>query len=531
MLVDARTIAAGDRLDADVCVVGAGPAGIAVARVLERAVPRVLVLAGGDEPPAGEVAGEPYPPLATTRAGGIGGTAALWDAELAPSSFGARYVPLASIDFEDRAPWSRGGWPFDRETLDSYYARAHELCDAGPYDYAAPEGSLPFADPDVTAGVARFGAAATFTAVQRRWLEESDTVRVLAGAAATRVVAEEGRAVAVEAATAADRRFSVAARTFVLAAGGIENARLLLVSGIGDEGVVGSCFMDHPTIHSRLELSDPPADLAFFDTRTAAGRTTVGRAELAPETMRREQLLNGTFFAVPARDREARAGAAARTLLRSARERRVPPQPLRLAADVAAGIDALAYRAHRRLVERRPSLSASLRAWPRSRLLNTLGVGPISGWSGRSARPSAFDLYHVIEQAPDPARRVSLSAERDALGNPLARLHWFVGSSELESAERSRAILARALERAGAGRLHPLGEAPHPSAHHHLGTTRMHADPRLGVADADGRVHGTSNLFVTGGSVFPTSGFANPTLTIVALALRLGAYLREDRSS
>jgi choline dehydrogenase-like flavoprotein len=70
--------------------------------------------------------------------------------------------------------------------------------------------------------------------------------------------------------------------------------------------------------------------------------------------------------------------------------------------------------------------------------------------------------------------------------------------------------------------------AVHPSAHHHLGTTRMHAEERHGVVDADGRVHGLANLFVAGGSVFPTSGFVNPTLTIVALALRLGAHLRQD---
>ncbi len=87
--------------------------------------------------------------------------------------------------------------------------------------------------------------------------------------------------------------------------------------------------------------------------------------------------------------------------------------------------------------------------------------------------------------------------------------------------------MIRELEASGAGRVEvapPL--APDPDAHHHAGTTRMHPDPELGVVDADLRVHGMDNLFVTGASVFPTAGVANPTLTIVALTLRLAGHLR-----
>jgi choline dehydrogenase-like flavoprotein len=143
----------------------------------------------------------------------------------------------------------------------------------------------------------------------------------------------------------------------------------------------------------------------------------------------------------------------------------------------------------------------------------------------------------VIEQAPDPDRRVTLGTGRDAFGLPVAELRWFIGARELESAERAEELLRGELQRRGVGRLRSgrelspdgdLAAAVHPSSHHHLGTTRMHHDPRHGVVDADGRVHGVANLFVAGGSVFPTAGFANPTLTIVALALRLGTYLRQD---
>jgi choline dehydrogenase-like flavoprotein len=506
--------------------VGAGPAGLAVALELERAGASVVVLAGLAEPAGGEVVGESYPPLAETRAGGIGGTAALWNAELAPGSLGARYAPLSTIDFDE--------WPFGLDTLAPFYARAHELCDAGPYDYDAAV--APFAGDGLASGVFRFGSAEAFTRTHRDRVAHSDSVRVVTAAAATHIhTDDDGSSVEdVEAASAPGRSFRIGAHAYVLAAGGIENPRLLLVSGIGDEELVGRCFMDHPTIRCRLELAPRSRlDLGFYDTRTVSDRLVLGRLELPEQTVRDEGLLNGAFFVVPARDRELRAAAAAKALVHAARERRVPQQPVRRAVEVVAGLDALGFVAHRRLAQAVPSLEPTLRLWRRSALLDTLGVGPVSGWSARRARPRAFDLHHVIEQAPDPERRVTLGSARDRFGSPVARLHWFVGARELESAERAQELLSDELARRRVGRLLASegdGAAVHPSAHHHLGTTRMHRDPRHGVVDPDGRVHGVSNLFVAGGSVFPTSGFANPTLTIVALALRLGAHLSQDVS-
>ena len=535
MLVDARSIDDGARLEADVCVVGAGPAGLAVALELAEGGASVVALAGSDET-EGEVVGEPYPPLASTRAGGIGGSASLWYAEVARGSLGARYAPLSPIDFEERDGVPGSGWPFGRETLDPFYARAHDFCDAGPYDYEADPHEL--AGNGLATGLFRHGPAEVFTRTHRERVERSETVRVLTNATATRLHREGGAVEAVEASGTPGRSFRVAARAYVLASGGIENARLLLLSGIGDESLVGRCFMDHPTIRCRLELERPDEiDLGFYDAQTAESGLVLGRLELSEETLRDERLLNGVFFLVPARDRELRAAAAAQALADAARKRQVPRQPLRRAAEVLAGFDTIGFAAHRRLVRALPRLEPTLGVWPRSRLLDTLGLGPVSGWSRRRARPRAYDLYHVIEQAPDPERRVTLGSTRDSFGLPVARLHWFVGARDLASAERAEEILGRELRQRGVGRLATarelapdgdLAAAVHPSAHHHLGTTRMHRDPRHGVVDADCRLHGVPNLFVAGGSTFPTSGFVNPTLTIVALGLRLGAYLSQD---
>jgi choline dehydrogenase-like flavoprotein len=546
MLVDARSISDGALLEADVCIVGAGPAGLAVASELDRPGASIVVLAGSDEAPGGEVSGGPYPPLAESHAGGAGGTAALWDAELARDQFGARYAPLAPIDFEKRAGTVLGSWPFGRDALDPFYARAHELCGSGPFDYdpAAAQDSpatVPFAGDGIATGIFRFGLAEAFTSEQSARLAGSDGVRVLTEAAVTRIqTSDDGREVTeVEASPVPGRTFRIRARAHVLAAGGVENPRLLLLSGVANENdLVGRCFMDHPTLRCRLEL-DRAAEpnLGFYDVRLVADQPVLGHLALPEETLREAGLLNSGFFVVPERDRSVRAAAAATSLARAVRDRRLPPQPLRTAGAVAVGLDSVAFAAHRRVARRIPPLAATLRVWPRSRLLDTLGLGAISGWSTHRNRARAYDLYHVIEQAPDPERRVTLGSSRDRFGLLVAHLHWFVGARELDSAERTQELLRDALATRGLGRLRTarelapgedLAAAAHPSVHHHLGTTRMHADARRGVVDPDGRVHGLANLFVAGGSVFPTSGFVNPTLTIVALALRLGAYVRQD---
>jgi choline dehydrogenase-like flavoprotein len=135
------------------------------------------------------------------------------------------------------------------------------------------------------------------------------------------------------------------------------------------------------------------------------------------------------------------------------------------------------------------------------------------------------------EQAPNPDSRITLGNDRDRYGVPRPVLDWRMTSADLESIRRSEDLIAAELELAGFGRIERrLNEEDPPVVfegnHHHMGTTRMHPDPKRGVVDADGRVHGVRNLYVTGTSVFPTGGYINPTYTVVALAIRLGDHLK-----
>jgi choline dehydrogenase-like flavoprotein len=497
VLVEAGTVADGEVVEADVCVAGGGVAGLATALELEEAGVRVALVERG-EAEDGEVEGD-YPPLALTRATGLGGTAALWTAELAPGRLGARYAPLAPIDFEAREciPWS--GWPFGRAHLDPSYARARELCRAGPFDDAAPPQNGDVAD--VAFG---HGPRDVFTREHPARVARSGSIRAFVGGTAVDVERSGDAVSALRVATGAGRSFAVRARGFVLALGGVENARFLLLAGLGNaHDLVGRFFMDHPTARCRLDPSpDALPRLGAYDIRRVNGHVALTAFGLSEATLRREGLPNGGFFVVPV------AG------------------PRRL-GDLAAA-------AHRRVARAVPALGATTRLTARSALLNTLGVGAVSGWSRLRRAPEAFDVYHVLELPPEPERRVELGSRRDELGRPVARLRWFVSDAELEAHERAERFVAGALDEAGLGRLETarqVGDELHPTAHHHLGTTRMADDPRRGVVDADGRVHGVPNLYVTGGSVFPTAGYVNPTLTMVALAARLAAHLREKAAA
>src|SRR5919205_2114182 len=181
MLVEARTVADGEVVEADVCVAGGGVAGLVTALELEETGVRVALVERGESPAEGEVEGS-YPPLASMRAGGLGGSAALWTAELAPGQLGARYAPLAPIDFEPREgiPWS--GWPFGRTHLEPFYTRARELCRAGPLDdEAAPRNG------DVADVAFGHGPREVFTRECSERVARSASVRVFVGGTAVDV--------------------------------------------------------------------------------------------------------------------------------------------------------------------------------------------------------------------------------------------------------------------------------------------------------------------------------------------------------
>jgi choline dehydrogenase-like flavoprotein len=503
MEVDARTLDA-SLLDADVCIVGAGPAGLALARRLARGPHRIVVLESGGrlaDPEVqrlneGETSGDAYAGLTATRHRQAGGTVHTWNT-LFEQSIGAKYVPLDALDFETRPWWPLSGWPFDRAHLEPYYAGARSICGLGPGSDDGAEwasASRPCLTDDyrpLVTAVYHFGPARLFTEIHLDELRRAHNVLLCLNATLVELERPAGqRSVSLARAQClSGRRLSVRARMFVLAAGGIENARLLLLAqhrhGLDDEsGLLGRCFMEHPRDSSRrLVPSDRRAfdRYGLYDLHRGERGVVSGRLALTESTRRRQQL--------------------------PAMSVSLSPLPRELPWPAAE-------RWRARLLGERPRRRTG---WSRTR--------------AKARRFSAIELLLNLEQAPHPDNRITLSEERDRFGLPKAALHWRWRAFDQDQLVRLHAVVAGELERLGLGRVEVVSTAPpDPNAHHHMGTTRMHQDPRRGVVDQHGRVHGLANLFVAGSSLFPTAGFANPTLTIVALALRLAEHLEQALS-
>lgn len=509
--LDVDALAEGTVLRADVGVVGAGFAGIQLARDLSRAGLSVVLLESGrmefdprtQELARFENAGKPLrrpdpggphhhylrPELrGELRIRQFGGTSNTWTGKW------RRFDPF---DFEHRewVPWS--GWPITFEELRPYYeAVENELGLGDPVEFGRS---------DIVGRLRPHTSASELEVSYHYWekeplrlrrpsahgLDRATNVTTVLGATATEIVlAENGTRVAsITFRSLGGQAFDCRARDFVLAVGGLEAPRLLLtsnrrsVAGIGnDNGLVGRFYMDHPK-HKRGTLR-PGAVLHQPHRIGITGPRPRFKVSftLNDDVQRRERLLNHALYLRPVRRR--RAGLA------------------------------------------RDALDRLRRSWA---LRRPAGDEPAP--AAPSSSDYAVSLY--VEQAPNRESRISTSVEEDALGVPKLVVDWRLSALDEDSYERTHRLLANAFRRSGLGELDfgpalpTLDDAT--DAAHHMGTTRMASSPTSGVVDADCRVFGTDNLFVASASVFPTGHSVAPTLTILALTKRLARHLGARR--
>jgi choline dehydrogenase-like flavoprotein len=540
MQIDSRTIPAGEVIDTDVCIVGAGPAGIVLARELIGQKFRVCLLESGDvefdaetqDLAGGETSGDGFPELSAIRRRQFGGLATTWHIQIHPDYQGLRHVMLDGVDFEKRDWLPHSGWPFDRSHLMPFYERAQIACQVGPfaYDSASWEDEqsrpLPFAGDRVTSSMFQFGPKGIFTNEYRKELAGAANVSIYLNANVVELEtsADANTVTGVQVACLSGGRFAVRPKIVILATGAIENARLLLLSnrmqtvGLGNQhDLVGRYFMDHPFIHTGMFIPKDPDIFnrtALYDLRRVRDVPVMGKLTLTQDTMRRERLLNFSAMLYP-RDRRfgSPAKAAAKALVRALRRGKIPQDAVPQFGRLIGGVDDLLVEFFRRKILRQ-------------QMFPDLSNGGWSLLSGNERRYAKFEVVSQSEQAPNPANRVTLSDKRDRLGSPATCLNVRWTDFERDSVRRSQAILGEQLGQFGSLQIDELEGNVSPSSHHNMGTTRMHDDPRQGVVDADCRVHGIANLFMAGGSVFPTGGFANPTLTIAALSIRLADRIK-----
>jgi choline dehydrogenase-like flavoprotein len=487
MLIDARTLSTETRLEVDLCILGGGPAGLTIADSLAGSSLSIAVLESGGTRPEPEdealLAGTVHGPLygrkggylATTRTRAFGGLADFWRGSSRP------------FDGEDLAAraWVAGsGWPLTLADLEPYHRRAFELLELPP-DAGPPARELLVDDDRFTSSWLAYAPPTALGDPWRRRLAAAANVRILLRANAVALDLDDaGRQVErARVVCPGGPRFEVRARRFVLAAGAIESARLLLASnsqrpaGLGNgHDLVGRYFMDQLIFDVGIVAlpGQGSRPLAYRALKSRPGRRGIMRPTTALQA--RHELLNSLATLIPTTTRRGGALAAAigHSILDQARLRE-------------------------------PSDTPSAQYF---------GVVTLRG-----------------EQLPERDNRVALGATRDAAGLPRVALSARPGDHDAWSLKTTAQLLAESLGRRGLGRLRydePFGLNPRRFkwSGYQSGTTRMSREASQGVVDTDCRVHEVPNLFVAGSSVFPTSGCSGPMVTLVALALRLSDHLR-----
>ena len=533
MITDARQVAQSHPLFFDVCIVGGGAAGITLAIELAERGTRVVLLEGGGLSPdpmtqelyVGENLGLTRERLSESRSRYLGGSTNCW---------GGWCRPLDDIDFETR-PWiADSGWPITKAALAPYYRRSQawlQLPELG-YDLsdwregiAQREASLlPIERTGLQNVLSQLSPPTRYGMQYRERLNGLPNLTVMLFANAARILTNEtaSSVTGIEVKTLNGNRFTVGAKCFTLASGGIENARLLLLSnqvqtvGLGNgHDVVGRYYMDHPRVKSHLlRVSDAKRYRTLYDAtlhRIHTGRGAVSRdieIHLAPtfEQQRLLELSNSRTYLVARYSNDLTKSFFALKALQRA----------------ISGRSHFGYprsRVFRDVMRQLPTL-----------LLNApttaLTVADVRFNSIRTRND--YSLETVFEPVPNRQSRVTLSANVDALGLKQAVVDWRLTDQDRDNFQRQTQLVLDGLSQMGVVQPSAGGRVPEAiwpddvmGCWHHMGTTRMSEDPARGVVNADCRVHGLHNLYIAGSSVFPTVGSDSPTITIVALALRL----------
>lgn len=529
MLIDCREQNRPSEFSYDICIVGSGAAGITLARSLSQTKLRICLLESGgtDFDPAiqsmaeGSSTGYPYYDLVDSRLRFFGGTTTIW---------GGRCALLDAEDFEKR-PWvAESGWPFERDTLIPYYKQVQESLALDPILLDNSTWSLhglqppPFDRKLIDTSFWQFdNKSDRFVLSECEDILKADNIDILLHATLTGLELDESGEHVKEVTIADVHGFNekLKARVFVLACGGLENARVLLNSrGVHKNGVgnnsdnVGRYFMEHPHARGGKIVTRKPWEVIKLLSRSYnyGGKRFATVARAGRDLQESESILNSSFSISARRRRGQKQSWNKRAY-----------QSLRHNMDPTVG--------HRKLWQ-----------FQRKSFVNVgKYIGSYLRWL--IVKSGYQDLYAVIraEQSPNRESRISLTDDRDVLGLNKINLSWQFNEIDKRSVRVLMQKLDEELRRLKLGHLElaPWLEdtslqwetdelvSNHPIAgYHHMGVTRMAESAERGVVDKNCQVFGTDNLFIAGSSVFPTSGWANPTLTIMAMSVRLGDHLK-----
>lgn len=536
MFIDTRQVEEGTTFETTVCIIGGGVAGITLALEMEKnGIDTCLLESGGFKPDdqtrdlyRGEDVGLPYIFSDGCRSRFLGGSSNCW---------GGWNRPLDPWDFEKRDWIPNSGWPFGLKELGSYYEKSHKLLQIGPNNFEPDYWEkavnrndvrrIPLVSGMVRDTVSQFSPPSRFGKLYRNDLKQSQKVRVFLYANAVNIDTDSTAktATGVQVKTLSGRSMRVSAKMFVLATGGIENPRLLLASnkvqsaGLGNQNdLVGRYFMDHPRLYSgKVHFTRQWSRNKLYDIKyhyqnasvSADGIKIAAQLSLVEEVLKKERLLNSRVWFSSIFPGEGSEAALA------------------------------LFRCKQALLKK------ELPGWEPGKDMVTMMSHPIDTFLyGFTRLVQPRSLIHgvefeiITEPEPDPSSRITLSPNNlDQLGMPRVRVDWRLGTNVQRTVDRTLAIIADDMRSSGIASIEldpPIEGGPWPDrlekegTWHHMGTTRMHESPQLGVVDPNCKVHGMSNLYIAGSSVFPTAGANFPTITIAALTLRLSEHIAKE---
>jgi choline dehydrogenase-like flavoprotein len=545
MLINSASLTDAIVADTRVCILGSGAAGITLACELDACGHKVLLLEAGGFKSRSEtqnyyagVADPPHTPATEYRRVQLGGTTSIW---------GGRCVPFDPIDFEARDYVANSGWPISYEEVARHYPRALEYCEAGEFDFTA-SGSIDRAAPIISGlqpdGVIeqdlieRYSPPTRFGKRYRRTLRNSKNVTVVLDARCIGLAkaAGEDRIDAVQVALQSGERRTIRADIFIVALGGIETARMLFASDVAGVGLgnrtdrLGRFYSCHlGSVLGKL-VPQAGARVQFYFEKTRDGMYCRRKFQFTAAAQREHRLLNSAFRLHFPEYSDAAHGNSVMSTIYLAKSVLIPEYRNILQHNAgAAAVNSPAREHWRNVLLGLPGLAKFGYEWLFHYKLATREMPYTLVANADGSYPLEFNC----EQTPLESSRITLLPDRDAHGVPRVHIGWRHCDEDIAASRRAFVILREALGKRGVCRLEFDGDvlserlaAAPPVASHHLGTTRMAATPRQGVVDRDCAIFDLPNVYVAGSAVFPTGSHANPTLTIVAVALRLAAHLR-----
>lgn len=530
MLIDAREFKSPQNFSADICIVGAGVAGIVLANELRSINKSIILLEAGGEKYDDNIqqfySAQSYPenfpdPLGS-RIRALGGSCNRWENST---------ERLDAIDFEKRSWVSDSGWPINYSDLTSYYGIAEDYCSVGSDGYSVGnwedkggfENICQESDAWIPSIVKSALPPTRFFDKYRSNISGRPNVRVYSHAAITDLSFDiHGQTVnSVTFQANPYVKHQVKAKIIVFSMGGIESARLLLQfnqkynDALGNKNDnVGRYFMEHPTIRAAQFYpiggkALPEAYKGVFDN----SRRIRLRLKLNEKTQNNYQCNNLRIFFNPKPRRILSDGISSSHLVFDAlTDAEWPDNFGQHLSNILGDIDLLADSVSRNVFDKRLFQSSD----------------DITG----------YQIISMIEQTPNRDNRIMLGDEKDPFGNQRVKIKWHLSESDKKKAWKSLELLSKDAGLSAWGRVKLLPERSNRIwgsqlgfGQHHIGTTKMGTSMQNGVVDQDCRVFGTKNLYMAGSSVFPTGGHVPPTLTIAALAVRLADTIKRAVAS